>query len=276
MLAAARRAVRLEHLVDRVPEGGDRAVQPAPLLLGVLGDHVADDDLRLVQHRGADGETVDQLDAVDAPRERGVAAEFVQLVAPDQLIRADQLGQHHGDGLQRLDLFLVVVAARAVLHRQHADHAAAAQDGHAEQRVEDLLAGLGPVREVGVRLGVGQVQQPGLRGDASDEALADPEPGAVHRVAVEALGGEQLEQLPGAHEVHRAHLGHQVAGDDRNDLVEPLLGRGRRRHDLAQPAQQRARAARARGGRGQRSSPRRRRAGRVRRPRSWDYRASRP
>ena len=137
----------------------------------------------------------------------------------------DQLGQHHGDGLQRLDLVLGVVARRAVLHHQHAEHPAAAQDRHAHQRVVDLLAGLRPIGEVGMALRVGERQRPGCGGDVADQALADPQPGAVHRLGLQALGGEQLEHLAGAHDVGRADLGHHVGGDDADDLVEPLLAR---------------------------------------------------
>ena len=47
----------------------------------------------------------------------------------------------------------------------------------------------------------------------ADQALADPQPGLVHRLRPQALGREQLEHLAGAHDVDRADLGHDVGGD---------------------------------------------------------------
>ena len=74
-----------------------------------------------------------------------------------------------------------------------------------------------------MRLRVGQRQRPRRRGDDADQALADPQPRAVHGLRPQALGGEQLEHLAGAHDVGRADLGHHVGGDDADDAVEPLL-----------------------------------------------------
>src|SRR3546814_2042081 len=61
-------------------------------------------------------------------------------------VAGQHLRQHHGDGLQRLDLLLRVVALGAVLHHEDAEQAPAAHDRHAHQRLVDLLAGLGKVR----------------------------------------------------------------------------------------------------------------------------------
>ena len=73
-----------------------------------------------------------------------------------ELARGDHLGQHHRDGLERLDLLLGIDALGPVLHHQHAERLAAAQDRHAEEGVVDLLARLGLVGEGGVVLRVGQ------------------------------------------------------------------------------------------------------------------------
>ena len=61
-----------------------------------------------------------------------------------QFARRDHLRQHHGGGLQRLDLFLDIGAVGAVLHHQHAERVAGAQDRHAEERVIDFFAGFRP------------------------------------------------------------------------------------------------------------------------------------
>ena len=114
-------------------------------------------------------------------RRAGASARSARIVSSrrDEVAAGDQLRQHHRDGLQRLDLFLVVFAEGAVLHHQHAEHAAAAQDRHAGQRVVDLLAGFRAVREIRMRLGVGQRQRPGAAGDIADDAFADREAGLV-------------------------------------------------------------------------------------------------
>ena len=96
---------------------------------------------------------------------------------------------HHGGGLQRLHLLVAVVALGAVLHREHADGVAAAQDRHAEEGVVDLLTGLRPVGEGGVDLGVGKLHRLAVLGDQADQTLAGLQMGVVHRLGVEAFGG---------------------------------------------------------------------------------------
>ena len=160
-----------------------------------------------------------------------------------QLARGDHLGEHHRRGQQRLDLLLGIDAVRPVLHDEHAERLAGAQHRHAEEGVVDLLAGLGPVGEGRVVLGVGRGERLGLRGDQADEALAHPHGRQVDGVRVQALGGEELERAVVAQHVERADLGDHVGGDQDDDLVEAVLRRHRLRHDFAQPAQQHARTA---------------------------------
>ena len=89
-----------------------------------------------------------------------------------QLARGEHLGQHHGGGLEGLDLFLGIDPVGAVLDDQHAERVAGAQQRHAQEGVVDLFAGLGLVGEGRVALGVGEGQGLGRRGDEADEALA--------------------------------------------------------------------------------------------------------
>ena len=178
------------------------------------------DDARLVQHGAADRDARRQLHAVDAQRQQAEAVDLLHLVGADEVAGRDQLRQHHGDGLQRLDLFLVVLAPRAVLHDQHAEHAPGAHDRHAGQRMVDLLARLRAVGELRMALRVGERQRPGVGGDVADQALADPQARAVHGRGIEALGGEQLEHLAGAQQVDRADLGHHLVGDQAHDLAQ--------------------------------------------------------
>ena len=70
---------------------------------------------------------------------------------------------------------------------------------------------------------------------------ADAQRRLVHGLALQALGGVELEHAVGAQHIGRADLGHHVGGDLRNDLVEPGLCADRLRHDLAEAAEQDAR-----------------------------------
>ena len=150
--------------------------------------------------------------------------------------RGDHLGQHHGGGLQRLDFLVAILTLGAVLHRQHAEHVAAAQDRHAEERVIDLLAGLRPVGEGRMVLGVGEIERLGLLG-AIEPTRPSPSFRRVLWTAerVEAFGGEQLERT-----VRRAAGRSSTPPPpcwrrSAHDLVEPRPARVRgSRHDLAQ------------------------------------------
>ena len=131
----------------------------------------------------------------------------------------------------------------AVLHDEDAERVAGAQHGHAEEGLVDLLARLRLVGEGGVRLRVGQVERLGLLGDEADQALARLHGGEVDGVAVQALGGVELERAVGPQHIERADLRHHVVGDEDDDLVEARLRTDRLRHDLAEAAQQQARTA---------------------------------
>ena len=165
------------------------------------------------------------------------------LVAHDEAARGDHLGEHHGGGLQRLDLLVAILTLGAVLHREHADCVAAAQDRHAEEGVVDLLARLRPVGEGRMMLGVGELQRLGLLGDQADQTLARLQMRVVDGLAVEAFGGEQLERAVAAAQIERAHLGHHVRGDQHHHLVEANLGALALGHHLAQASQQLSRGA---------------------------------
>ena len=93
-------------------------------------------------------------------------------------------------------------------------------------------------------LRVRQRQRLGAGGDEADKALARSHRGQMDRLAVEALGGEQLHRPVGAHDVERAHLGHHVGGDEDDDAVQARLSGDGLRHDFAEPPQQKTRSAR--------------------------------
>ena len=196
---------------------------------------LGDDDAGLVQHDVAERKALRQRlaahDVADGAVEVGAG------VGAGNGTGDEMLGQHHGRGLQHLDVLVGVLLVGLVLHGEHAEHVAAAQDRHRQERVVDLLAGLGPVGESRMVLGVGLVDGHGELGAAPDQALAAHHEGVVHGGRVEALGGEQLERAVLALEVDGADLGHHHAGDLAHDAVEAGLAVRRLGHDLAQPAQ---------------------------------------
>jgi hypothetical protein len=181
-----------QHVVDEQRAGGDRLVEARPIrFVTSSAMSVGDDDARLVQHdmaeptpsRGRRRRWRSGARSIDGRAWR--AGEFAG---------RDHLGEHHRGRLQRLDLFLGIGAVRAVLHDQHAERVAGAQDRHAEEGVVDLLAGLRQVGEGRMALRVRQVERARLGGDQADQALADPQRGLVDGFAVEALGGVELER----------------------------------------------------------------------------------
>ena len=92
-----------------------------------------------------------------AASRQAAAARSAYLLGSISPPEANISASERGDDLHRLDLVLGIGAPGPVLHREHADDAAGAQDRHAEERVVDLLAGLREIAEVGVGLRVGGV-----------------------------------------------------------------------------------------------------------------------
>ena len=160
-----------------------------------------------------------------------------------QFARGDHFGEQHRRRLQRLDFLLGIGAPHLVLHDQHAERIAAAQDRHAEEGVIDLLAGLRTIGEGRMLLRLGQGERLGALRDQADEALAGLHGGQMDGLAVQALGGVKFKPLVGAQHIDRTHLRHHIGGDLHDDLVEPRLRVHRLRADFAQPAQQQARSA---------------------------------
>ena len=171
MLAGALQIARSEHAVDHAGQVLDGLREPPLLELDILGDQLGDDDARLMQHHMAERHAFGDGNAGEAGAL--VAARILRcFVAHDQPARGDHLGDHHGSGLQRLDLLVAVMTLGAVLHRQYADGVTAAEDRHAEEGVVDLLAGFRPVGEGRVDLRVGELHRLGLLGDQADETFA--------------------------------------------------------------------------------------------------------
>ncbi len=242
VLAAFDDVAVFEHFVEARAQRLDRRLEALQLLGHVVGDEIGDDDARLVQHDVAERDAVAQSRALEmhrAPRRRLGAGQRQR----GELAGGDHLREHHGGGLQRLDFLFGIGAPRAVLHHQHAERIAGAQHRHAEEGVVDLFAGFRPVGEGRMRLRVRQVDRAGLACDQADQAFVGAHHGAVHRFAIEAFGGVELERGVDAQHVDRADLRNHVGGDQHHDLVEAFLRADRLRHDFAKPAQQHARTA---------------------------------
>jgi hypothetical protein len=231
-----------QHHVDIGAQRRDRVVEALEFLLYVIGDKVLDDHARLVQHDVTERDAFRQRGAGDvaARAHRGLCSRPGER---GQFAGSDHLRQHHGGGLQRLDFFLGIGSVRAVLHDQHAERVAGAQDRHAEEGVVDFFAGFRAVRIGGMRLRVRQVDRIGLAGDQADQAFVDAHHRQVHGFALQTFGGVQLKGAVHAQDVDGTHLRHHVGGDQHHDLVETLLRADRFRHDFAEPAQQNARTA---------------------------------
>ena len=243
MLGGGAEAVRGHHAVDILAHGRDGLGEAGALGLGVLGDGVEDDEARLVQVHHALGEPLAGGGALDHERALAPAGAALDPVRAEKGAGLGHLGDDHGDHFERLDLVVGVAARRAVLHDEDAHHLAEALDGHADEGAVDLLAGLRQVAEAGGGLGVVGREGGGGLGDAADEALADAQARAVHRVRIEALGGAELECALVALQVDGADLGDHVGGDEADHLVEPLLTVALACHHAPERAQEGSRSA---------------------------------
>ena len=190
-----------------------------------------------MENRFAHGDARVQPDARDGDRQQRRALHGVQFLGADQLAGGDQFGDHHGDRLEGLGLFVGVVALGPVLHRQNPLNPAAAEDRNAHQRVVNLFAGLRPVGEFRVALRIRKRHGTGVGGDGADQSLAHLKAGIVDRRGFETGCGEKLQYFAGPQNVDRAHLGDEVGGDDAGDLVQTLLGRAFTRHGVAKARQ---------------------------------------
>ena len=180
------------------------------------------------------GHSGDQLEP--GQPQRAGAAHPAAPRAVDQPRAGDHLRQDHRDGLQRLDLDLLVAARLGMLDGEHPDRAFEADDRHAGEAVEALLPRFGPVGEGGMLGSLGEVEDAALGGDRADQALAHPQPRHVHRFLAQAVGGEQLEEIV-AQQVDRADVAAHRIRDQVDDAVELALRRAALGHDLMETGQ---------------------------------------
>ena len=235
-----------EQFIQGAFNASQGLTQALGLGLGVFGHQAADGHARLVQNRHADADTGIQAHALDPHGQHGIAVHRHQFIALDQLARSDQFGDDHGHGFEGFDFLVRVMTHGAVLHEQHADHAAATDDGHAHQRVIDFFAGFRAIGEIGVGLGVGQGQGAGMGGNIAHQTFTHTQTCLVYRGLFQTLGREQFQYFTGAQDVARAHFGHHVGSNQVHDLVQPFLGHSAPRHHIAKAGEQAARHRRRR------------------------------
>jgi hypothetical protein len=221
------------HLVDLLAHLVERTINPLALGLDVVGHHLVDGHARLVEHRVAGGQPLDQRQPLHDLRFGAGLRQPQRLLLVDQFCVGDQFGQDHRGGLQRLDLDVLVPARLDMLHDQRADRAFTIDDRHPGEGMELLLPRFGAIGEIGMRLGFGQVERLDVGRDGAGKPLADCQPGDVDRALVQPAGGEQL-QHPLAQQVHRAHLAIEALADDLDHPVEFALRVHARGHDLVQ------------------------------------------
>ena len=145
--AARTRREAVEAGAQRRDGGGEARA----LGLRVVGDEAARRRARADHRHPPPGEAAGEGLALDQP---GAALRRQPFGRGHQLAAGGQFGDRHADDLERLQLLVAVAARRAVLHRQHADDAAVAQERDAHERLVDVLARLGPVGEQ--RMGAGR------------------------------------------------------------------------------------------------------------------------
>ena len=226
---AGERVDLLAHLVEG-------AVHPLALGLGVFGHDLRDFDARLVIDRMARAQAFHQREARQRLRPGLLLRQPARFFLVDQFGVGDQLAQHHCRGLERFDLDLFVAARLDMLNAQDAHRAGAVDDGDTGKGVELFLARFGAVLEVGMGLGLGQVQRLNLLRNRTGQPFANRHTGDVHRALVEAAGREQL-QHAFAQEVDRANLARQAFADDLDHLIKLGLRVHTRGHHLGQAGQ---------------------------------------
>ena len=237
MLARADAAAARHQRVDLGAQRVDRCFEPARLAFHVVGHDLLDDHARLVEHDIAKPHPVGKGGASQGKR----AVQGDVAARPDQrsqLARRDHLRQEHRRRKENLDLFFRVGAARAVLDDEHAERVAATQDRDPEKGVVDFLARFRAERKGRVVLRVVEGERFRPLRDQSDEPFAAPHRGLVDGLVVQALRRTQFQHAVGAQNIDRADLGDHVRGDVDDDAVQARLRVDRRRHDLAEPAQQ--------------------------------------
>ena len=236
MFAADPEVGLARHAVDLFAHLVERGINAVPLGLGIFGDSMFDGDARLMEHRDPGTHAVDQF-LPGQPLRRLVGRRSVGARGGiDQIGVGDQFGEHHGDGLQRLDLDVGIAARVSMLDAQDTHRAFAADDRHPGKAVEQFFAGFWAVRKVGVGRGFVEVERFDLVGNHPDQPLAKPQAGDVYRLLLQSARCVKFQRAV-AQQVDRTDLAIEAFADDPDDLIELALRVRARGHDLVQPGQ---------------------------------------
>ena len=227
------------HPLDLLAHLVEGEVDSRTLGLDILGHGMLDGDARLVEHRHARCQPLDQRLTLYLARPGQCRIEQ-PLVLVDQVGIGDQFGQHHGHRLQGLDLDLFITARLGMLNAQHAHRPLAAHDRHAGEGMELFLSRFRPIGKVRVRGRLSQVQRIDMRRDGADQPLAHRQAGNVHRLLRQPAGGKQLQRTL-AQQVDRADLGMQTLAHHIGHGIELGLRVAARSHHLMQAGEYLAR-----------------------------------
>ena len=221
-----------DHVVDRHPQLLDRRAQPFTLCLGVVADHVGDDDAGFVQPDMALGRAF--LPGRAAEHHRMGVQRAQRLALADEGAKLGHLGQHHGDDFQRIDLIVGILPCVLGLDDENAQLFAQPLNRHAKEGGIDLFPRLRHVAETAFRRGVAGVDRGGGFGDAPDQAFAQPHPRLVDRFLLQALGRAKLKRLVIAEKIDGTDLRLHRIRDQVGDAVQPFLPLSRLRKRVPQ------------------------------------------
>ncbi len=238
MLSATLQIVIFEHDVDGIAHIRHRLAEALEFAFGIFRDCLRDRRAAAMQHGGTECEAAVQTRAGKAggrAKRRFRRRQFRLLY---QFAAGHQLRDDHGDGLQRLSLVLCVTPFVLILNHQHAEHAPAPQNGHAQERMKYFLAGLRPIGELRVGLGIRQRERTRIGSDVADQPLAETQSGAVNGVLAQAFRREQFQEVARPQHVDGTHFGDHAAGDQLDNAVETLLRRAAARHRIPQLPQE--------------------------------------
>ncbi len=236
MFARAGKLGPLQRRVELTVQCRQPIAHAPALDVGIFGQHSLDRDTPALDDGGAERHAGAERQPLDPLRQRLGDAVVARRLEVEDVAAGDQLRQHHGRGLEGLDLLVGVAALGLVLYREHTQDAAGAQHRHPHERGVAFLARFRAIGELRMALGVGKRDRHRLRRDEADQPLTDHQPGVAHRVGPKPLGRKQFQNIARPAHIDRADLRDEFAGDQCRDPVETLLRSAGARHDVAQPA----------------------------------------
>ncbi len=175
------------HAVDLVAHLGESAVDPLPLHLDIIGNHLIDGHARLVIDGNAAGEPFDERQPLDRLRPGRSVIQIRHGFPVDEFGIGDQFRQNHCRRLQRLDLDLFIPARIDMLDVDRANGTLAVDDRHTGEGVEFLLPRFRPVLEVRMRRRLCQVERFVIGDQRAGQPFAHSHPGYMDSFLVQAF-----------------------------------------------------------------------------------------